>query len=99
MPWIGEGNATAEGTWEKVWTYRRGKAPLLGRVRGGGADHHRKLCALEHMHACWLSEGREALAQDPGSKKPLSHLGETGHFLFRLPVAKYHLCGLRVSGG
>ena len=26
-----EGNATAEGTWEKVWTRRRGKAPLLWR--------------------------------------------------------------------
>ena len=33
----------AEGTQEKVWTHRRGKAPFLGRARGGGADCHRKL--------------------------------------------------------
>ena len=42
---VGEWNATAEGTWEKVWARRRSKAPLLGRVRGGGADHHRNLPA------------------------------------------------------
>ena len=41
----GELNATAEGTWEKVWARRRGKVPLLGRARGGGADSHRKLSA------------------------------------------------------
>ena len=52
-----------EGTWEKVWTCRRGRAPLLGRVRGEGADCHRKLPAPERMHACGLSEGRAALAQ------------------------------------
>ena len=28
----------AEGTPEKFLTHRRGKAPLLGRVRGAGAD-------------------------------------------------------------
>ena len=27
----GEWKATAEGTWEKVWTHRRDKAPVLGR--------------------------------------------------------------------
>ena len=31
MPRAVEGNATAEGTREKVQTCRRGKAPLLGR--------------------------------------------------------------------
>ena len=30
-PQVGEGNTTAEGTWEKVQTRKRGKAPLLGR--------------------------------------------------------------------
>ena len=40
-----EGKATAEGTQNKVQTRRRGKAPLLGRVRGGEADRHRKLPA------------------------------------------------------
>ena len=33
----------AEGTQEKVRTRRRGKVPLLGRARGGGVDHHRRL--------------------------------------------------------
>ena len=33
-----EWNAMAEGTWEKVWVRKRGKMPLLGRVRGGGVD-------------------------------------------------------------
>ena len=36
-----------EGILEKVGTHRRSKAPLLGRDRGGGADHHRKLLVLE----------------------------------------------------
>ena len=31
MPWAKEGNAMAEGTWEKVWTPRRGKMALLRR--------------------------------------------------------------------
>ena len=31
VPWAKEGNNTAEGTQEKVWADRRGKAPLLGR--------------------------------------------------------------------
>ena len=26
----------AEGTWEKFWTHRRGKAPLLGRGKEEG---------------------------------------------------------------
>ena len=37
-PQAEEWNATAEGTREKVWACRRGKAPLLGRARGGGVD-------------------------------------------------------------
>ena len=36
-----EWNDTAEGTQEEVWACRRSKLPLLGRVRGGGMDHHR----------------------------------------------------------
>ena len=31
VPWAKEGNAMAEGTQKKVWTHRKGKAPLLGR--------------------------------------------------------------------
>ena len=30
----------AGGTEKEVWAHRS-KAPLLGRVRGGGTDHHR----------------------------------------------------------
>ena len=59
MPQAEEGNAMAEGNQEKAQTCRRGKAPLLGRARGGG----RKLPVLELVHACGFSEGRAALAQ------------------------------------
>ena len=49
MPWAEEGNVMAEGTQEKVWTSRRGKASLLGRTRKGGADAirnslHQSMC-------------------------------------------------------
>ena len=53
MPQAEEGNDMAEGTQGKVPTIRRGKSPLLGRVRGEGADaignslHH---CV--HMPMC-----------------------------------------------
>ena len=43
--WAREWNAMAEGTWEEVWADRRSEVPLLGRVRGGGADRHRNLSA------------------------------------------------------
>ena len=99
MPWAEEENTTAEGTQQKVWTLRRSKVPLLGRARGGGADHCRKLPAPEHVHACGLSEGRVALAQAMGSKKPLAQLGEIGLFLCRLLLVRHLLCGLRASGG
>ena len=51
----------SEETQEKVWTRRRGKVPLLGRARRGGADRHRKLLAPERVHAHGLSEGGMAL--------------------------------------
>ena len=92
-PWVGEqmlqaeeGNATEEGTWEKVRTHRRGKVPLLGRERGGGVDCH------------GLSESGAALAQAAGSKKPLTRLGETGCFFCRLLLAMHLVCRLRLSG-
>ena len=92
----GEWKAMEEGTWEKVQTHRRGKAPLLGTSRGGGVDHHRKLPALECVHARRLSESRVALGQATALEKPLACLGETGCFLCRLPiVARHLLCGLR----
>ena len=34
VPWAGEWSATAEGTQEEVWAWRRSKASLLGRARG-----------------------------------------------------------------
>ena len=48
MPQAGEWNVMTEGTWEKVQTRRRGKVPLLGRVRGGGVDCHRKFPVPKH---------------------------------------------------
>ena len=66
MQWAGEWNAMAEGTWEKVWASRRSKAPLLGRERGGGADHHRNLPALAGRHAHRFSEGGTPLLQATG---------------------------------
>ena len=46
MSWAGKQNATAEGTQEEVWALRRGKAPLLGRSKGGGVGHHGNLPGL-----------------------------------------------------
>ena len=46
-PLAREWNAMAEGTGEKFGTRRRGKAPLLGRERGGGVDLHWKLLVSE----------------------------------------------------
>ena len=68
MLWDGEWNAMAEGTQEKVWACRRSKESSLGRVRGGGADHHRNLYTSVHR----LSQGRKALAQAIVGKKPLA---------------------------
>ena len=67
----------AKGTQEKVQTCKRSKAPLLGRARGGGVDHHRKCPALECVHAHRLLEGRAALAKAMGGKT-FAYLGETG---------------------
>ena len=75
------------------------QVPLLGRVSRGGVDHHRNLPAPEHVHACGLSEGGAALAEAMSGKNPLANLGETGHFLCRLLVSWYLLCGLKASGG
>ena len=50
----------AEETLEKVLTHRRGKVPLLGRVRGGGMDTianslHQSTCMpAESQRAGWL---------------------------------------------
>ena len=49
-PQAREWNARVEGTREEVWTCRRSKVPLLGRVRGGGADNHRNLFPCTYTH-------------------------------------------------
>lgn len=48
VPWAREPSTIAEGSWEEVWDHRSSKAPLLGRVTGGKADHHRNIipCTL-----------------------------------------------------
>ena len=93
-----EVNAVPEGTWEEVQTHRRGKVPLLGRVRGVGVDCHRKFPAPEHEHA-WGLRGWGCSVQAIGGEKekPLSPLGEIGHFLCRVPLDRHLLCGLRAS--
>ena len=98
-PWAEEGNATAEETREKVHTCRRGNVPLLGRVRGGGTDLHRKLHALSVCMPHGLSEDGAVLTQAMGSEKPFALLGKAGCFLYRLLVYRHLLCGLRTSGG
>ena len=82
----------------KCGTHRKSNAPLLGRMRGEGEDHHRKLPAPEHeLQHHGLSESGVALAQVTDSEKSLACLGETGRFLCRLPVARHLLCVLRES--
>lgn len=48
VPQAGEPSTIAKGTQEEVWPHRRGKAPLLGRARGGGVDCHRNLFPSKH---------------------------------------------------
>ena len=66
MLWVGEWNATAEGTWDKVWAGKRSKAPLLERARRGGTDSHRNL----PVHGDMLSKSGASLVQAMGGKKP-----------------------------
>ena len=69
----------------------------MGRVKGGGLDNignslHQSMC-MPHRLRWWGGS-----AQAKGGEKPLACLGEIGHFLCRLLVARHLLCGLRVSG-
>ena len=84
----------AEGTQEKVWTCRRGKAPLLGRgEEEGWATIGNSLHLSVHMPRGLRGWGGSAEVR--GIEKPLACLGEIRHFLCRLPVARHLLCGLR----
>ena len=65
-PWAGEQSITAEGTGEEAWACRRSKAPLMGRVSGGGTAHHRNIITYTCMHG--LLACRAPLAQAKGGK-------------------------------
>ena len=72
------------------------KARLLGRARGGGADHHRNLPA----HACMGSQRAGRLwCRFQVARRHLLRLQETWRFLYRPQVARNLLCGLRAAGG
>ena len=78
MPWVKEGNTTAERTWEKVWTQGRGKVPLLERGKeqeGWGNSLHWSVRMPADL------EGRAALQRLQGGKNPLACLGEIRCFL------------------
>ena len=66
MPWAEKWNAMTEGTWEKVQAHRRGKSPLLGRMRGGGAGYHRKLLVAS-VHTFLLACRGQSI---PGAASP-----------------------------
>ena len=71
---------------------------IVGEGRGGEAGCHRKLPALEHVHASRLRV-QSGSAGATGCEKSFAGLGEIRHFLWGLPVARHLLCGLRASGG
>ena len=96
VPQAGEQNTVAEGTQEEVWAYRRSKAPLLGRVRGGRVDLHRNLFPC----SCMDSQRVESLCYMPCvARGQLLRLWETEHLLCGLQVAGHLLYGLRAVGG
>lgn len=94
VPWAREPSTIAEGSWEEVWDHRSSKAPLLGRVTGGKADHHRNI-----VHTCGLSEGRVPLVQAMGDNAAHAQANVHWRASCRLQVAKYLLCGLREVRG
>ena len=84
----------AEGTWEEVWALRRSKAPLLGRVRGGGVENSRNLPEQVRALRGWGASGAGYRWRGH-----LLQLRETRCFLCGLWVAGNLLCGLRAMGG
>ena len=67
----GEWKATTEGTWEKIWTLRRDKVPVLGRREEEG------LSAIEYSlhpskHACLPASREQCLSVHPHS--PTQHV-------------------------
>ena len=66
----GEWKATTEGTWEKSWTHRRNKAPVLGRREEEGwatieySLHHRE-------HTCPPASRKQCFPVHPPSPYPM----------------------------
>ena len=87
----GEWNTTAEGTQEEVWAHRRSKAPLMGRMKRGGVDLHKRA-----LNICELSETQ---VQATGGEKPLAWTMGDWELLVLATVARHNLCGLRAVGG
>ena len=72
VPQAGEQSTIAKGTQEEVWPHRRGKAPLLGRARGGGVDCHRNL----PVHITGSQRWGAPLVQATVEEKPLAQAME-----------------------
>ena len=78
-----ERSATAKGTQEEVWDHRRSKAQLLGRLGGGGVNHHRSifLCTQTDSQRAGLWAARHLFARGRGDR-PFLH----GLWVVVLPV-------------
>ena len=50
--WAGKQSATVEGNQEEAWDLRRGRAPLLKRVRGRGVDCHTNIFLCACVDSC-----------------------------------------------
>ena len=93
--WVGEQDAIAERTWDKVWACRRSKAPLLERERGGETDSHRNLPVHGHM----LSKLGLLWCRLQVARSDLLWLQETGFLLCGVQVARHIWCGSGAVGG
>ena len=95
MPWTVGPSTPAGGTQEEVWDTRKRRAPLLVRVRGGGAEHHRNLfpCICVGSQREGNLWGRLQVLRGNSLR-----LLEIRFFLCGLQVARHLLCGLRAAG-
>ena len=97
MPRTEEGNTMAEGTQEKDWTHKRGKAPLLGEEEewaAMGNSLHWSICACPRDLRGW--GGSEA---GYGQQEASCLFRGDWALLEQAMVTRYLLCGLRASGG
>ena len=100
VPWAGEQCATGWGVEHQGrgnpgegLDGRRSKVPLLGRVRGGGADCHRNLPVLG------LSESGVPLVQTTGGKKQLARATGDWALLGQAMSGRAPLVWAKGSGG